>query len=510
MDTPPTLASQFNQLLRRDRWFAPVFCGLLLLHTLPLMLVVDEPMQDRPGHLSMVTLWEKVGSGSTVMDRGYEQRSGLPPYLTYYSLMRGLSYVLPIESANKLLLALYVWALPVCFMFLLMAFGKDPRYAIFSIPFVYNVCFIFGFIPNILSYPLFLLSLLLLKRMLDRPSLTKEVLWGLTALLLYFTHLAGFMALAVCGPIVLFSHVRRVRQAVRCSLFALPAVAVALYWFASTFGEKELSAQWSSVPQNVKIFFSWMNNTMVGSVDDITLLVLALTAGACLLLPVDPSAEQRGPSRWALGAAGLALLVVFFVTPSDVFEPLFQMRSNARLVVPTILLLLTIPARGDLSGWRRLVLLPLVLMLAWNGVTTVRNFVAFDKQANQLEIVLRSLPANQRVLPLLYDGRDGIHRSATLLQLPMMYIVRKGGYLPYTFAGHPVMPVKFKDDKPLPAPHWTRPQDFDFAVHGRYYDYFLAVHPQKQRVPLQLPTAGDAVVLVVREGRMALYKKVQR
>ena len=57
----------------------------------------------------------------------------------------------------------------------LMSASVCSRVTLLGFAFVYNTSFVYGFIANVLALPLFLWSLGLLKRYLDRPTLRSRL-----------------------------------------------------------------------------------------------------------------------------------------------------------------------------------------------------------------------------------------------------------------------------------------------------------------------------------------------
>jgi hypothetical protein len=67
------------------------------------------------------------------------------------------------------------------------------------------------------------------------------------------------------------------------------------------------------------------------------------------------------------------------------------------------------------------------------------------------------------------------------------------------------MPVQFRRP-PTPAPFYQNPREFNYAVHGRHYDYFLTVFPAEENIGNSFPGAGANVQLIKKNGRFAVYQ----
>ncbi|MBK6848123.1 MAG: hypothetical protein IPG96_11510 [Proteobacteria bacterium] len=475
-------------------------------HLLPLLLARHLPMGDVPAHLAVVQIWRTpVGQG--LMGQAYEHRSVLPPYLTYYGTLRLLGSVLSLEAANKLILVAYVLALPLSLAYLLGAFGRDRRLALLGFPLIYNVCFTHGFVANLLALPLLLGTLGLLQHYLRGPTLRRELLLALLVAAVYFTHVLAAAPFAIAAPIVFFAHVRRPRAVLRRSLFVWPTLAFALVWTLHSAGGQGFGGPHRTPAVNLVVALDWINNFLVGSVDELALLAVAGTLIACLLLPArgaDAVALPRG--HWALGASALAITACYFVAPGHLDQPWYHWATNVRLVLPALLLLLTLP-QARLSGARALLLAPLVVLTLWSAVVTAQGFRAFDATVRHLDRVLPAIPADRRVLSLVYDETDGVHQGFPLRHLPLLYQVRQGGYMPYDF-DMPMMPIGYHGAA-TPAPFFKNPQDFRYAEHGRYYDYFLAIfRAPGEAGPTLAGATTEQVRLVTQSGRFAVYQNL--
>ena len=493
-------------LLRRDKLLTLAFLLLTGAHLLPLLLARHLPMGDVPAHLAVVQIW-RTPTDEGLMGRAYEHRSVLPPYLTYYGSLRLLGRVVGLETANKLILVAYVLALPLSLAYLLGAFGRDRRLALLGFPLIYNVCFTYGFVANLLALPLLLASLGLLQHYLLAPTLRRELLLALGVAALYFTHLLAAAPFAVAAPIVFFAHVHRPRAVLRRSLFVWPTLAFALVWTLHSAGGQGFGGPHRTPAVNLVVALDWINNFLVGSVDELALLAVAGTLIACLLLPARGPTEPALPrAHWAIGAGALAIAALYFVAPGHLDRPWYHWATNMRLVLPIVLLLLTLP-QARLSGARALLLLPLIAVTLWSAAVTVQGFRRFDATARHLDRVLPSIPANRRVLSLVYDESDGVHQGFPLRHLPLLYQVRQGGYMPYDF-DMPMMPIGYHGG-PTPAPFFKNPQDFRYAEHGRYYDYFLAIfRAPGEAGPTLAGATTEQVRLVTQSGRFAVYQNL--
>lgn len=499
-----TWLQRLGGFIREDRLFFGVFVALTVLYALPLLLVKYPPMQDWAAHLRIVEVWRQAGDVGTLMGSEHGTRSWLQPYTGYHLLLRGLGAVLPLVAAQRVLLVLYTLAVPFSFLYLLLTLNRERRLALLSFPFVYNAPLIYGLFPQALSLPLVIFGVALLKRYLDAPSRAREL--GITAvtLAIFFFHFSAFISFGLAAAVVFFCHVHRPKQIVRRALFTLPALAMGVVWISSTIENSGFIPRWWSISANLANFHKGLIDILVGSADEVLLLAVVFTTLAVLLLPRrsdDPTPTSRD---WSIGAAGLVLIFAVFLLPSSADKPAHIWAPNLRLALPGVMLLLALP-RVSLARWRGLLLLPLIGVLVYGGITILGGFLDSGRQAEKIDAVLSKIPANKRVLPVIYHASDGIHHGLPYMHLPELYQVRQGGFVAYGFVGGPAAPVFIKH--PTAAPIWFMPLTFNYQLHGRYH-YFLAIWPAGPQPPKTFVGAGNNVRLVDFSGRFCLYENI--
>ena len=94
-------------------------------------------------------------------------------YLLYYLAGALLAKVFGAFVANKLLISVYLTGTPIAIRSLLRALGRDPRPAIFAIPFVYNALYGLGLLPYLFGIPLLFFGLAATVSHFERPSLRR-------------------------------------------------------------------------------------------------------------------------------------------------------------------------------------------------------------------------------------------------------------------------------------------------------------------------------------------------
>lgn len=494
--------SAATKVVLDDKVFVLLYLALCAVYLAPVVLLRHLPMQDGPAHLALVQIWRHL-DGDGVIAREYVARGGLPPYVTYYSLLRLLGGVLSLEAANRVILGAYVISLPLAVSYLATRFGRDRRYGLLAFPLIYNTPFVYGFTSNVVALPIFVVTIALLKEYLDRPKWTKELALALLVILLYFSHVLVAAAFAVGGPIVFFSQVHPPLRILRRCLFALPAMIIALLWSRGQTESSGFDGQYLSVSENITWLFSWTNDVQLGSVDEVALLVLGATLLLCTTARVQSLALPR--AQWSVALAALGVLALFFAAPAHTTKPLYHWATNVRLVVPALLLLLVVP-RAELRGRQLGLLLPALAMFTYSGTSLFQSFSKFDAEVRHLDAVVSVIPENRRVLPLIFDQSDGLHQGYPMRNILLTYQAQKPGYMPEGLVSDNT-PIAFRTQR-TPGPFYKTPSDFRYSAHGRYYHYYLAGFSKGQEPPETLAHSDGKVRLLKRSGRFAAYENV--
>lgn len=494
----------------RSRWAAdPLFTalcgGLLLLYLLPLLLTRHLPLQDYAAHLRVAAILRAIGTDAGLMASCHELNGGFSSYAAYYYLLWGMGTLMSLEAAQRLIIALYIVAVPCGAAYLLGAFGRDRRYALLSFPFVYNSWVIIGLLAQAFTLPLLLFGLGLLKRYLDGPNLRRELTLAGLACVLHLTHFVGFVTFGLAALVVFFAHARGLRQVLRRGLWALPSLAIALLWSGGLLKGEGLELHFAPLTESMKLIPDWLIDIYLGQLDEVVLIGLFATAMVGYLRQGAEGPPAAG--QWSLAGAGLALLLALFALPLVVLKPAVNFPTNVRLALPGVLLL-TLAPRAPLKGRQLWAIAPALLLVAGFGVLTVKNFVAFDRMARHIDPLLDVLPADRRVLQLRYHAGDDIHRGLPLLHLGELYQVRKGGFIPDGMVGWGISPVRIKGPW-SPGPRADLAHDFRYAAHGGYYHYFLVTLAPGVAAERAFPGARPGEVRLVRQsGRFALYENV--
>ncbi len=279
-------------------WVVALGCAVA-----PLFASRALPLVDLPQHLHLISVLHRLDDASTLYPEVFERRVQLTPYLGYYYLVSWLSWLLPLELANRLFLALYVAGLPLSLAFLLESLRRPTWPALLAIPFAYGDSFAWGFLNYCSALPLAFITCGLFVRAIEdarrRKAWSAGLSVALVGVLLFHVQVFGWLALAL--PFLLATTPAPEGRSVKARSAALvgvvPGVLLFIAWVGLRIGEPAeiapgqpwrswgpmLSPQnlgWKSFSQNKQEFLPMLGNLLPDGGDQ---LAVKLAFGLALL-----------------------------------------------------------------------------------------------------------------------------------------------------------------------------------------------------------------------------------
>ena len=361
---------------------------LILLHLLPLWLFPYFPSQDGPTHVYNAYVIKSYHQRS-VLRRYYEFNGRIVPNWIGHFLMALLMGLVPVLTAEKILLSLYVILLPLSVCYALRALRKEAAFlTVLIFPFIYNYLLHKGFYNFCCSLPVYFWTVGYWLRYRDQLRFRAPFgLLGLS-LLLYFCHLtalaAACVAVAVLAMWFMLADVYRQRRAGAYDAAALwrSFCSRALVPFCAFLPALLLAALFLRHQGNsgfdTTVLLSRIKRLIVleslishDPVRELLLarLLLILFLGICLYLAIAKIVRKQ-----FLGWDGLLLLVgaylLLYLTVSDWFQT---------------------PPRSFLFVSHRLMLFPFFVLLLWFGAQTYHRIAKLGIQVTALMISLAFL-----------------------------------------------------------------------------------------------------------------------
>ncbi len=448
-------------------------------------------MVDYPQQLAVASILRYYDDPARMLQQAYEPAL-LRPQGLFEMVVAGLAWLMPIEQAGKVVLALSLALVVPAAVALCRRTGRPDWYALFALAVTYNHAFYWGFADNLLAYPLVLAGGALADKLFDRPRFGWREWLPLAgcALLFYTIHLQFLLVFAgLVGWLALARRPARRLGWKRLGLWLstlVPGLALGigvLAWLH--LHATEVMTDYQDRLQSREAYYgSWMQKVLSipdhwfgGHTDGgqyLLLFVLLLAALALLMPPLTRPAVQDYlyRSRFLVPALGLATL--YFILPefargylvAERILPLAFMLAVPALPVPQS------PVRRRVSA----LLLAGLLILAAGQTST--SFLRFGAETAGLEEVLESVEPGQPLAGLIFFNRTAEYSPPMLVHFPAYYQVAKGGRIHFSFVQFFNSPVRYRsgqnwEDGLLAEWEEWDARKFSYPRHGKHFRYFL-------------------------------------
>ncbi len=359
--------SSVDRSLLQRRLFTGLYWLVVLLYCGWVLSMPVYPSQDGPLHLYYANVLRHLLSGShNVYTATYTVGRHFPPYATYYYLLVGLSYLVPFEVADKLV---------VCLVFVLFGWavrrlarvtGGDDIFAPFLIlPILFNWPVMEGLLSFSLGTVFGLFALEAWCRNACRPSAVARIAYLLLLVMVILSHAVAF--LFVVGFTFAELLLRRLRRDAPRLLGADVATALAgaagiVYLLSfrniavaaepqgphhfSIAGALRLNAGYFAKQFGLSLFGGTAPEVLVYRI-----LLLVLTVVAVVLAARSLRTAWRSPAGYLASVWGVYSLVLFCVlplVPNDINGGYF---FAIRLMV-SVLAALVVAASFSMPAWR--------------------------------------------------------------------------------------------------------------------------------------------------------------
>jgi len=430
MGAQEACGTQTNRLARNGRnvrWPHILLLFLLAAALLvPIWSVSYLPLVDYPNHLASAFVLAHLTGVRFHFGRYYAAHWGTFPYLTMDWILLGLQWLMPIDTAGRLLLSLCAMSVPAAtWFFLRRANPGQQGLALWSLLIAENLYFfLYGFINMQLSLALCLVVVGIWLDFLERPRITLWLLLVLLTTLLYFTHLMGF---GVAGILItLYAILSRtgLRQLLVSWLLFLPGT----FLFLSS--HSRLKSSWSWQFRGIGAKLSGLLAAMAGAYPALDFLTLAVIVLA-IVLASSQNREFRWNRRW-LAVAG-SLFLLYWIFPAR-----YGTGMNAdRRLLPFLFVFALASVRVG-RKMRELAIIAILLFLVRAGALE-RQFISEQPELTQMALSIAAIPENARVLPLVGWAGGSPQPERNLWAYG---VIRRGWFSPCLFHDPGVQPLQ--------------------------------------------------------------------
>jgi hypothetical protein len=240
-----------------------------------------------------------------------------------------------------------------------------------------------------------------------------------------------------------------------------------------------------------------------------TVVIEVVLAVALLALIVSslraPRTEEERGFRFRYEVVLVICWVMYFELPQTLYTPLAWWYIAGRMTAFLAVVLALLP-RGAIRGWRRFLLAPPAIVAVVFPLVLAVHWHRYDLRAAGFARLMKLVPRGSSTLVLMLgktDDPDADKNSLPFLEFHSLAQVLGGGFDPWAQAtplgGFPMSPI---EDRKLPAPYYSRPQDFSFDAQGVFYDYILT----RNEVDTHTTVRDARAWLLATDGPFRLYR----
>jgi hypothetical protein len=449
-----------------------LFASLLVLLLAPAAALAYLPMTDLPQHLAVASILLHGDDPQLGFAAYYAPAWERSLYVLPYLGALALAPLVSLETGMRAMVLLGLAALPLGVLALVRARGRPAWLALLALPLVYNRAFFWGFVSFELALGLALAALALLVR--PPKGIARELVLAALCAAIVFTHPYGLLLLT--GYALLWLLIGERRALLRRTPALAPLFLGALAWaLRAGQGVHAFTYQLQPLARRLDDF----EESVLGGYRDASeawLLLAWLAVWAVLALRSAPISRARWRALahhdrvlWAFAGSNLLLFALLPVQTSVVGE--LPMR-HALIACSLLPVLARPPATRKRAALGAVALLALVAA----GSAAV-HLVRFDREARPFDAVVAQVPFGARLLALTWDANGDVMRTWPYWHFGAYVQARRGGLLAQSF---PDMfwnlPVRMREDAgipPSPPNLFAKPQLFDAAGFGGFYDHLL-------------------------------------
>ena len=390
----------------------PLWAGILL------------PFQDLSGNMTYAVVLAEARAPGSLFARTFETGSFLLPNSLAFMAWSYLGPLLESGSgpglgsgwgfvtAGKVILTVYAVALPLAVDRLLLAAGRERRFALLAFPFVFNWNLMMGFIGFATSLPLLLYALARAYRFRAAPSLARGAAVAALAMLTFLAHAQGYMVLGIAACVFVLATARSPRELLMLAAPFAASLVLFVPWLwvqfvappdAMALGGQPLDPVYFSPERHLRRLGRYTIAAWGGDFDDWALIgVAALFITGTLLRHPDPRLDQSGDRR-SLELAAVAVLVAYLTFVPEGAG--VQSYIGSRLVAVAALLALGWLAMPRRRWARGSMLAAMAALSITFGLGAARAVVRYNQEETGEELLrlVERMPEGSRLATILVD-----------------------------------------------------------------------------------------------------------
>lgn len=508
-----------------DRAFAVGLAASALALAVPPIVFPYLPYLDLPQHLGAVAILANLDP-AFAFDHFYRVDLAGSPYLLAYLLAALIAQVTGPSLAVRLLLGVAAGALPVAMAWCLRRFDRDPLPALFVAPLSYGTFAFMGFLPFVVSLPIWLFWLGWWRGAVDRDVFDWRawLVGGALAVALFYGHVVTLCMACVSGLVVAVMAERTPASERALRLLHLwPGALLLLGWlgFSGVASEGDMGRMVGSTAEfstpywappwiSLRALVEYMVATWRAWTDE---LMFGLAALAVLVFGIwrrradgargpdsQRSSERAARIPWMLVAVAVLLGVALPQTYRGIWP------IGARMAPFVALSLMLVPSGRIVAP--RLALLAGLLLTGWIATAHTAGFSRFQSEVGGLDAIMQRIAPGSRTMTLVFDRDSAMVHWPVFIHSSQYVVASRGGVAEFSFCNFTKSPIRFAPQTAPPANpvrfEW-QPETWDWPSQRDYWDYVL-VRGEHDTNVIWKGTAG--LLKVATEDRWTLYGRV--
>ncbi len=480
---PESGPSWLGRLTRAEAevaWYHVLFALCTVATVLPIWAGPVLPFQDFAGNMTYAVILADSAVDGSLYQRVYETGGPLLPNGLAFFTWAWLGPLLGFVTAGKLILTAYAVALPLSVDRLLVAAGRERRFALLAFPAVYNLSAVMGFVSYVTALPLALFAVGQAMRFHARPTWPRGALVAVLSMLTFLGHAQGYLVLGVMALALVLTLPRTWRQfLLLCAPFAASLLLFVPWAFEQFVAPPDPSALGGAdlrpyYHRPVELFALLAKYTFVlwgGVVDDWVFLgcvAVALVGFACRRVERLPA---LGRSRFAIEAVTLALVLTYLVVPEHTYV---QAVIGSRLVVLAFLVGLGWLALPRAPAARLGLMTAMAALSLTYGLSAASGVARYNRTESGPEVLslVDSVPEGARLAVFLpYRSSEVTDVNAHEHVYGYHFAFNRG--LAYTgFHSYYGRHARWRDDRRVPG-HGHDPLGFLGSPTACWYEFAL-------------------------------------
>ncbi len=478
------------------------------------------PCVDYPQHLALGDIARRLQDPNAPEHAEY----GLN-FFTYnglfHFLVAGLSSLVPIELAGRLVVATSLLAMAAAVIALVRSLQRPPFHAALFTPILFSFSLGWGFVNYVLATAVAAWALFFVARTALRPKASSVMIVAALGLLCAFAHVLAMLILCALGaaialelgwratpPSMRFSR-RAGRSLLRASAAVLPLLIGCAYcfevyrrqyrWDPAMYRDPTMEGSAPPVWQKLVFFSAFASDLFGDATDQVVLwLALGLMGWSALRAWKDTRARQRLPEDPPpIVAPFVVITLAYFTTPMVLIGThLIFPRLGQWTVFGAVLATPRFPSRLEARAREYVLRLGVVA-----GLSLFLHCALFGWETRDASELIDDLPPGRAATAVIWEPGTIAFRNGTLTHLAAYYAARKHGQWAFAFARYLSVPVRFR---PGSQPAWPA---LGWEFSGEDYDprckYARAFPLVIIKAPAEVPTDASAEPRV----RQLVFKK---